>query len=251
MKRRQFLKLSAVAGVAAACRPAEAPEASLENATLTARPMPFTGAAPRGLHRFGIWQKDDAFLYVPPSYSDSVPAPFLVMLHGAGGRAANWESGMPARLDEKGIVLLAFDSSVVTWDRFSLGGFGPDVQRMNLALEYAFQRVNVDPKRMALGGFSDGASYALTLGVPNGDLFKALIAFSPGAFFSPGTRGRPAVFISHGTGDTVLPIANTRDGIVPVLRDSGYDLTYREFNGGHQMPVSIINEAFAWLVALA
>src|SRR6185436_19907054 len=114
---------------------------------------------------------------------------------------------MTARLDKTGIVMLAFDSSVATWDRFALGGFGPDVERANLALEYAFQRVNVDPKRLALGGFSDGASYALSLGVPNGDLFKALIAFSPGALFSPGTRGKPAVFISHGTADTVIPIA--------------------------------------------
>ncbi len=29
-------------------------------------------------------------------------------------------------------------------------------------------------------GFSDGASYALSLGVPNGDLFTHIVAFSPG-----------------------------------------------------------------------
>jgi phospholipase/carboxylesterase len=33
---------------------------------------------------------------------------------------------------------------------------------------------------VALGGFSDGASYALSLDLTNGDLFASLIAFSPG-----------------------------------------------------------------------
>jgi predicted esterase len=240
----------AAAGLAAACRPIEGPQPTLENATLTARPVPFSGLAPRGFHRFGLWKKDDAFLYVPPSYRDDTPAPFLVLLHGAGGRASVWETATPARVDDKGIVVLALDSSVQTWDRFALGGFGPDVERLDMALRYAFARCNVDPAHVALGGFSDGASYALSVGVPNGDLFTALIAFSPGALFAPGSRGKPPVFISHGSADNVIPVSNSRDQIVPQLRDMQHTVTFREFSGPHTVPAAVADEAFSWFVAL-
>src|ERR1043165_2753815 len=102
MKRREFLKISAVAGLAAACEPLDAPGISLTDAVVTPRPTPFTGTAPRGFHRFGIWEKDDAYIYVPPTYSDATPAPFLALLHGAGGRASNFEANLPGRVDDKG-----------------------------------------------------------------------------------------------------------------------------------------------------
>src|SRR5689334_1581575 len=224
MKRREFLKFGAAVGVTAACAPLDGPDLSINNAAVTPRPTPFTGVAPRGLHRFGIWQKDDAYLYVPPTYSDDTPAPFLVLLHGASGRASNFEANLPGRVDDKGIVVLAFDSSVTTWDRFALGGFGPDVERMNIALGYAFGKVNIDANRLGLAGFSDGASYALALGLSNGDLFRKLIAFSCGAGlqYAAAPKGNPPIFISHGTTDSVIPISVSRDGVVPELRSAGY-----------------------------
>jgi predicted esterase len=253
VKRRDFLKFGAAAGVTAACAPLDGPGLSVTNAVVTPRPAPFTGVAPRGFHRFGIWQKDDAYIYVPPTYRDDTPAPFLVLLHGAGGRASNFEANLPGRVDDKGIVVLAFDSSATTWDRFALGGFGPDVERMNIALDYAFRTVSVDADHVGLAGFSDGASYALALGLSNGDLFKALIAFSCGAGlqYAATLRGNPPIFISHGTTDPVIPISVSRDGVVPELRDAGYSVTFREFAGGHAIPTDVANEAFTWFTSLA
>jgi predicted esterase len=251
LKRREFLKFSAVVGIAAACEPLDAPDLSLTNAAVTPRPSPFSGTAPRGFHRFGIWEKDDAYVYVPPTYSDTTPAPFLVLLHGAGGRASNFEASLPGLVDDKGIVVLAFNSTVTTWDRFALGGFGPDVERMNLALDYAFQLVNVDANRVGLAGFSDGASYTLALGLSNGDLFKKLIAFSCGAGleYVAVPRGNPSIFVSHGTTDPVIPISVSRDGVVLDLVANGYSVTFREFVGGHAIPADVANEAFTWFVA--
>jgi len=31
------------------------------------------------------------------------------------------------------------------------------------------------------------------------------------------------------------------------LREEGYDVTYREFDGGHEVPDEIAREAFVWL----
>jgi phospholipase/carboxylesterase len=109
-----------------------------------------------------------------------------------------------------------------------------------------FERYAVDPRQVGVEGFSDGASYALGIGLANGDLFSRLIAFSPG--FSPEGRavGRPDVFISHGTGDDVLPIDRCSRRIVPRLRGRGYDVRYQEFEGGHEVPAAITAQAMAW-----
>jgi predicted esterase len=42
----------------------------------------------------------------------------------------------------------------------------PDVALIDQALSEIFNRYMVDASRLALGGFSDGASYALALGLP-------------------------------------------------------------------------------------
>jgi predicted esterase len=98
---------------------------------------------------------------------------------------------------------------------------------------------------VAVGGFSDGASYALSLGLANGYLFTHIIAFSPGFMAPSRLQGRPLIFISHGNHDQVLPVESTRK-IVEELRHAGYDVTYHEFNGPHTVPPAIILEAFEW-----
>lgn len=68
--------------------------------------------------------------------------------------------------------------------------FGPDVDYINKSLEYVFSRYLIDPRRLGLAGFSDGASYALSLGLPNGDLFSHIVAFSPGFMRPPDVVSR-------------------------------------------------------------
>ncbi len=65
------------------------------------------------------------------------------------------------------------------------GGFGPDVRFIDKALSKVFGSYRIDPSHLAVAGFSDGASYALSLGLPNGDLFSHIIAFSPGFMRAP------------------------------------------------------------------
>jgi predicted esterase len=105
----------------------------------------------------------------------------------------------------------------------------------------------VDPDRLAIAGFSDGATYALSVGLAQGLLFHHVLAFSPG-FVIPAPRvGRPAIFISHGTADPVLPIDRCSRRIVPALRADGYPVRYHEFVGGHSVPASIATAAVATL----
>jgi phospholipase/carboxylesterase len=107
----------------------------------------------------------------------------------------------------------------------------------------------IDPSRIALGGFSDGASYALSIGVSNGRLFSHLVAYSPGFIWAADPLvGKPAIFVSHGTHDQVLPVAETRTRMVPNLREAGFEVRYEEFDGGHSIPASISEMALDWFL---
>jgi phospholipase/carboxylesterase len=195
--------------------------------------------------RFG--GQRDGLIYVPAGYRAESPAPLVLMLHGAGGDAHGGIGPFLPAADEAGLILLAPDSRGMTWDLLQ-GGFGPDVVFIDQALTHVFGQYAVDANRCAIQGFSDGASYALSLGVSNGDLFTHVVAFSPGYIAPAARHGLPPLFISHGTADPILPVDRCSRRIVPAVQRAGYDVVYREFEGGHDMPVEIVREAVDWLL---
>ncbi|HSM61751.1 MAG TPA: hypothetical protein VK849_13175 [Longimicrobiales bacterium] len=218
------------------------------NPRLSARPGVPTEVPQIGATVPGIEIGRDAILYVPEGYDPDTPSPMMVALHGAGGSAASW-SGFQPLCGGRNMILLAVDSRGSTWDRVR-GAFGPDVFYLDEVLAYTFARCRVDPDRLALAGFSDGASYALSLGVSNGDLFSHLIAFSPGFYLPAAERvGKPRVFVSHGGSDPIIAFQASRDHIVPMLQEEGFDVTFREFDGGHSVPETVATEALDWMLA--
>jgi phospholipase/carboxylesterase len=214
---------------------------------LSARPGPPPAAsAPAGTRPLGLAAGRDGLVHVPPAAAAGTPRPLVVLLHGAGSSAHAALPLLAPLADDAGLVLLAVDSRGSTWDVIR-GGFGPDVAFVDRALAHVLATVAVDPARVALGGFSDGASYALSLGIGNGDLFTHLVAFSPG-FAAPADRvGRPPVFVSHGTDDAVLPIDRCSRRLVPALRAAGHAVRYEEFAGGHTVPPALAAAAVSWL----
>jgi phospholipase/carboxylesterase len=209
-------------------------------------PAALRPVTPAGLRALSIDSGRTALLYVPLGYTADRPAPIMVMLHGAGGNPRRGLSWVMPLADSAGVLLLAPQSAGLTWDVIR-GRYGPDVAFIDRALAHVFEHYAVDTTRLAIGGFSDGATYALSLGITNGDLFTHVIAFSPG-FMVPSTqRGEPRLFVSHGTKDQVLSVDASSRRIVRRVRDGGYDVTYREFEGGHAVPPSIAREALTWL----
>jgi phospholipase/carboxylesterase len=197
----------------------------------------------------------NGLLYIPPDHGE--PLPLLILLHKAGGSASEWFSGSGsyAPYADKGhFIILAPDSPGQSW------GTGPkewgyDYVAINRALEEAFARCAIDRSRLAIGGFSDGASYALSLGLSNGDVFSYIIAFSPGFIVTAQARARqgasgvevPLVYIAHGSADNVLPIASTSRIFVSSLRKNGYTVEFREFSGGHHLSRQVADQAMSWL----
>ncbi len=218
---------------------------------LRARPAAgSTGAAAVGLRRLGLGVAGDHYLYVPATYRAERPAPLVLLLHGADEDARDGLALLREQADGAGLILLAPNSRGLTWDLIvGRGRYGPDVDDIDRALENTFSRYAVDPARIAIGGYSDGASYALSLGIANGDLFTHVLAFSPGFMAPAGQTGSPRIFVSHGTRDGWLPIDRCSRRIVPQLERAGYDVRYREFEGGHVVPPEIGNEAADWFIA--
>ena len=208
--------------------------------------MRVSAAAPGpGTHRLELDHERDGLLYLPRGYTAGVPMPLLVLFHGAGGTAQSVFYAFPMA-DAHGVIILAPDSrDQRTWD-LVLGRYGPDADFLSTALAQTFARCAVDRSRLAVGGHSDGASYALSFGIGTGDLFGRILAFSPGVLTPVDVQGKPRIFISHGTDDAVMPIDDTSRRFVPRLRGLGYDVTYREYAGRHAVPDAVVNEAFAW-----
>jgi predicted esterase len=243
MNRRQFVAV--ISTFALACRGGA--ERLPADGRLAARPRPGVKTRASGSASLHLDGERDAILQMPPAIPAG-PMPLLVFLHGATQDGAGMLRRIGPAAGELGVAVLAPDSRGSTWDGIG-GGFGPDVAFLNRALEHVFDRVAVDPARLAIGGFSDGATYALSLGMINGDLFGRVLACSPGFYVDGEPHGKPRIFISHGTSDQILPIDQCSRVIVPRLQKRGYDVTFREFAGGHTVPPEIAREALQWVAA--
>jgi phospholipase/carboxylesterase len=207
------------------------------------------GEGRAGLHPLNISEGRDGLLYVPVGYRAEQPCPLVVMLHGAGGSAQGGISHLQPLADAANLILLASASRRQTWDVI-VNDYGPDVEYIDLALAQTFRSYAVDPEHVAVGGFSDGASYALSLGITNGGLFTHIIAFSPGFMVPTRQEGEPRIYISHGTHDAVLPIDRCSRRLAPQLKRAGYDVLYHEFDGPHTVPADIAREAVEWFTGV-
>jgi phospholipase/carboxylesterase len=217
-----------------------------ETAQLSAKPHEPRQAGSTGLERLLLRNKRGALLYVPPAFRAGALAPLAVMLHGAGGNAEHGLHLLRSYADNNGMILLAPESRKTTWDIIVESQYGPDVAFINDCLSHVFDRYAVDPKHIALGGFSDGASYALSLGLSNGQLFTHIIAFSPGFMAPVRVENKIRIFVSHGTEDNVLPIQSCSRKIVPILKRGGFAVEYHEFEGPHTIPADISRRAVEW-----
>jgi phospholipase/carboxylesterase len=231
--RREFLAAAAV------------PFAGLSGGVLQTGPGSQESAP--GRYPLKLGEDRDGFVYVPRDYKPGTPTPLLVMLHGAGNTSLSIQYTLPFA-DEFTVLILAPDSrDERTWDGV-LRNWGPDVDFLAQAVGQTLARYSVDRTRVGVGGFSDGASYALSFGISFGDQFSRIISMSPGVMQPIAARGKPRIFISHGTEDPIMPIDVTSRQFVPKLKSLGYDVTNREYAGRHSPSLPIVREAFAWFV---
>ena len=189
----------------------------------------------------------DGLLYVPEAADGNTPLPLLIWMHGGGGNAESTRYMFPIA-EEYDVVVLALDARHNTWDGID-APYTRDVPFINEALSHVFDRVAIDPDRIALGGISDGGAYALAIGRSNGDFFSHLVAVAPGPLKPPSPPvGDPKIFVAHGTHDTVYPLWLSKRIIAPRLRSAGHDVMFHEFDGPHWATEPVVHEFLRWML---
>lgn len=221
---------------------------------LVAALLALAQAAPQAPHVLDLPQ--DAVAYVPDTGGPHPP--LLVLLHGAGHRQREMLERMEADADKRGLVLLAPTSKGITWDKVASAEEPPDMSsqlassmarrfsasrdadRVEAAIAALGKILPVDRNRTVLAGFSDGATFALAMGLSRAHDLSAVIAWSPGIAIetvSP-ARGR-RVFISHGRQDPLLSFDETCGEIVPMVESEVGKVTFMPFTGVHEVPPAV------------
>ena len=224
MNRRTFLSLGAAGALGLTSR-ARLLAGQNPPAAQTLDQIPVAGDdIPIGKSRLGIADGErDGTVYVPQSYKKGVPMPIVMMLHGFRSTSEAVRFAFPLA-EEFGVIVLAPESRDMTWG-MEIPGFDTDSKYLGMAFRWVSDVLTIDRSRVALGGVSDGANYALNMGLAYGDSFNHLMIFSAGTFAPFRRQGKPEVFLAHGTHDEQMPIDRTGRKFAAQLKERGIRLS--------------------------
>ncbi len=200
-----------------------------------------------GLHSLGIAEERDTLLFVPEGLKPNAPVPLLVMFHGAGGHAEKVLPFLIEHAKSKRFLLMLPQSIFPTWD-LTVGGHGPDFERLEKALAVVSSHFVIDPNHFGFAGFSDGGSYALSTGITNGNLLSHVIVFSGGFMNVYHKEGKPLVFIAHSPEDEQLNIRTSGLKHYNILRQEGYPVHFEMFSGPHIIYPPVVEKAMSFFL---
>lgn len=202
------------------------------------RPVAIVGSTPGGV--VTITNGPTLGHLLLPALDPERTYPLVTVLHGAGRQD---ELLVRAYRDEparRHAIFFIPRSTSPTWDLL-IGEDRPDLDFLEHAYAEIYRRVPVDHARQALIGYSDGASYALAIGLSNPRLFAAIMGWAAGfVVFDPTgvapTDPRPRILLEHGTHDPVFPFEEVAVRNCAILRRLGYDVELRVDDGGIHWP---------------
>jgi polyhydroxybutyrate depolymerase len=159
-------------------------------------------------------------VFVPTSYTSSVPMPLVMLLHGIGTSSSQMESiiKLQPMTEERGFLYVHPDGTKDTaGDPFWNATDGccnaydlpvDDSAYLDAVIDEVRASYNVDPKRIYLVGVSNGGFMAYRMACDHADKIAAIVSLA-GATFLDATRCRPSAPVSvlevHGTADEIVP----------------------------------------------
>lgn len=199
-------------------------------------------------------------VFVPTGYSANRKYPVILYLHGAGERGTDgrkptlvglgpyakaWGNKFPFVVvfpqveDTRSRLLTAWQAGT------------PDAERALKILDEVLKTYSVDPRRVALVGWSMGGYGAWSLGAAYPERWSAVMPLSGGG--NPetvaGLKTVP-VWAFHGARDQLVPVSESQR-MVQALKDAGGNVSYDELpEAGHEIFAQVFgNEAvLAWLL---
>jgi len=208
----------------------------------------------------------------PKNYDASKSYPLLVGMHGRGGNSEGFVSQYD-KLEDPQVIYVAPEGQYPLsmnvgpqWYRrsWAITNAGKQALKTSDKLVSAYilntiKQVSKDYKvsDVYLLGFSQGAAFAYTIGLQNPETIKGVIGFGGYLMdvdkeYSPLTSedieaGKDLrIFIAHGIDDTAIKVETARE-IKSMFEEKGYDLTYTEFEGRHDIKADIFNRAVSWI----
>jgi phospholipase/carboxylesterase len=203
------------------------------------RPPAGTPAPPGGLVTIARGESR-AFLLAPSEPDPARAHPLVTVLHGAGRQDELLLRAYREEPDRRQALFLVARSFHPTWDLIA-GGDREDLDFLAWAWDDIYGRYPVDPARQALLGYSDGASYALAVGLSNPRHFAAVMGWAAG-FLAIDTANlaaddpKPRVLLEYGTEDPLFPFDRVALPMREALERLGYPVTFRADEGGIHWP---------------
>ncbi len=191
-------------------------------------------------------------LLTPEAIDPGRSYPLFTLFHGAGRMEEFFIRTCEEKPEQREALFFIPVSVGPTWDLITDDEAQPDVAFLRYAWDLIYRRYPIDPQRQALIGFSDGASYALSIGLSNPGYFDALLCWAAGFVvvdrnaFDP-DAAKPSVYIEYGTHDQLFDFESVALTMKGDHERAGCDVTFSVDEGGRHMPSGhFLDEALDW-----
>lgn len=174
-------------------------------------------------------------VHVPQQYDAKSPVPLVLALHGAAmdGSMMVWFSGLNKKSDAAGfIVVYPSGTGIGPFRTWNAGGFRPELERSRAndvtfvakLLDELGLLFRIDTRRVYACGMSNGGMMCYRLAAELSDRIAAIAPVAGTMAIEEAKPTRPVPVIHfHGTQDTIVPYAITRENAPPFLRLQGVE----------------------------
>lgn len=200
-------------------------------------------------------------VHVPQQEPPASGYPAIVAIHGRGSNAgdlielapyfgADWLTITPQAPLELGFGYHWYE--VLQVGDPEPQGFDQSIELLRQFIDKLPSAYQVDPQRIFLMGFSQGAVMSFALGLTEPERYAGIVAMS--GYIARQTQrqaererlAKLPVLITHGTRDSVIPVSFGREAR-EWLGGTPAQLAYHEYPMGHQVSEASLNDVVHWL----
>ena len=179
-------------------------------------------------------------LLTPEEIDPERPYPLFTVFHGAGRQDEMLVKACRREPEARQAFFFIPRSVAPTWDLIA-GGEGEDFAFLEHAWDLIYRRYPIDPERQSVIGYSDGASYALSLALSSPGFFDAALCWAAGFVVmdrrAVGEKSRRTrMYLEYGTHDELFGFKEVALPMRERLEAAGYAVEFSVDEGGRHWP---------------